>query len=67
MQCKVTNMTIVHCRYFFDRLAAQGYRITNNELNLRCAVPAFSTNCFQYVEYTLMKTDTAGNIVLAPQ
>lgn len=55
------------CRYFFDGLARQGFRVTNNEINLRCKAPStkFQPLCFNYIEYTLVKTDDAGRILTA--
>ena len=54
------------CRYFFSQLARNGYRVANTELNLRCA-RTFSGNCKNYIEYSLVKTDDNGNVILGAQ
>ena len=57
----------MHRRYFFDGLSRQGFRIANNEINLRCRIPNLWAGCLDYIEYTLVKTDSAGDVVLAQQ
>ncbi len=47
-------------------MTRNGYRVTNNELNLRCA-NSFSGNCKNYIEYSLVKTDDNGNVILGAQ
>ncbi len=50
----------------FDQLTENGYRIANTEPNLRCG-KKLNGNCMNYIEYSLVKTDDAGNVMLAQQ
>ena len=56
--------TLEQLRHFFDGLARQGYRVANNELNMRCNRRK-SRNCMHFIEYTFVKTDAAGNVLLS--
>jgi len=44
-------------------LARHGYRVANNEVNLRCNDGALTARCLDYIEYTLVKTDEQGRVV----
>ena len=51
-------------RHFFRGLAAQGFRIANSELNMRCK-RKLSRNCMHFIEYTLVKMDDSGNVLVS--
>ncbi len=51
-------------RHFFRSLAAQGFRIANSELNMRCKRKQ-SRNCMHFIEYTLVKMDETGNVLVS--
>ena len=50
-------------------MARHGYRVTNNEINLRCdgGDGVLSPRCLNYIEYTLVKTDERGTIITGPR
>ena len=53
-------------RYMFDQLTKNGYRIANTEPNLRCS-KKLDRGCMSFIEYSLVKTDDGGNVILAQQ
>ncbi len=55
------NNDLQRLRHFFSSLAAQGFRIANSELNLRCK-RKLSRNCMHFIEYTLVKMDERGKV-----
>ena len=52
-------------RYMFDQLIANGFRVANTELNLRCS--GDMNRCTNYIEMSLVKTDQSGYVVLSQQ
>ena len=61
-----TIVCLADCRYFFGGLARHGYRVANNEINLRCNAGTLTARCLDYIEYTLVKTDEQGRLITGP-
>ncbi len=60
------SVLLAERRYFFAGLVRHGYRVANNEINLRCNGGALVARCLKYIEYMLVKTGEQGCIITGP-